>query len=278
MRTHIYALQALGFCPPRILRRELAYYSVYICPYMPPPELCTKPKFSVFDTDGDGLMFRSEFNKLVTVEGLDIDGDVVISATNRGATNYGLKENPKVAWPAPAPAPAPARLAEPPTFFAVSPTKTIKSMNTNGGSLSTSTQGAPAVTSVDALPPGWKVSKDTNGNAYYYNKELNVTQWSRPAPSGHTVASPQPPVPLAPTQAAPTATSMDALPPGWKASKDTNGNAYYYNTEMNVTQWSRPALPPGWKASKDTNGNAYYYNKELNVTQWRYPAPSVATV
>ena len=32
----------------------------------------------------------------------------------------------------------------------------------------------------DALPPGWKVSKDQNGNLYYYNKELKVTQWSRP--------------------------------------------------------------------------------------------------
>ncbi len=130
----------------------------------------------MFDTDDDGLMFRSDFNKLVMVEELDIDGDVVISATNRGATNYGLKENPKAAWSAPAP--APARLAEPPTFSAVPPTKTIKSMNTNGGPLPTPTQAAPAATSVDAvLPPGWKASKDTNNNAYYYNKELNVTQW-----------------------------------------------------------------------------------------------------
>ncbi len=32
----------------------------------------------------------------------------------------------------------------------------------------------------DALPPGWKASKDQNGNVYYYNKELKVTQWSRP--------------------------------------------------------------------------------------------------
>ena len=48
--------------------------------------------------------------------------------------------------------------------------------------------------SVDALPPGWKTSKDQNGNQYYYNKELNVTQWSRPAPSGGAVASPKFPV------------------------------------------------------------------------------------
>ena len=48
--------------------------------------------------------------------------------------------------------------------------------------------------SVDALPPGWKTSKDQNGNQYYYNKELNVTQWSRPAPSGGAVGSPKLPV------------------------------------------------------------------------------------
>jgi hypothetical protein len=48
----------------------------------------------------------------------------------------------------------------------------------------TSTQAAPASTS---LPPGWKAAKDQTGNEYYYNKELNVTQWSRPALSGGAV-------------------------------------------------------------------------------------------
>jgi hypothetical protein len=48
--------------------------------------------------------------------------------------------------------------------------------------------------SVDALPAGWKTSQDQNGNQYYYNKELNVTQWSRPAPSGGALGSPTLPV------------------------------------------------------------------------------------
>jgi len=43
---------------------------------------------------------------------------------------------------------------------------------------------APASTSSYALPPGWKVSTDQNGNQYYYNKELNITQWNRPEFSG----------------------------------------------------------------------------------------------
>jgi hypothetical protein len=48
----------------------------------------------------------------------------------------------------------------------------------------TSTQADPALIS---MPPGWETVKDHTGNEYYYNKELNVTQWSRPAPSGGAV-------------------------------------------------------------------------------------------
>ncbi len=108
-------------------------------------------------------------------------------------------------------------------------------------------QNAP---SVDALlPPGWKAGRDQRGNQYYYNKELNVTQWSRPAPSGGDGAVPSTPtstalpaVVVAGADAAITIASVDALlPPGWKAGKDQSGNQYYYNKELNVTQWSRPA-------------------------------------
>jgi hypothetical protein len=48
----------------------------------------------------------------------------------------------------------------------------------------TSTEAAPASTS---LPPGWEFVKDQTGNEYYYNKELNVTQWGHPGPSGGAV-------------------------------------------------------------------------------------------
>jgi hypothetical protein len=33
---------------------------------------------------------------------------------------------------------------------------------------------------VDVLPTGWQVSTDNTGKEYYYNKELNVSQWTRP--------------------------------------------------------------------------------------------------
>jgi hypothetical protein len=69
--------------------------------------------------------------------------------------------------------------------IAVHPTNSIQSINTDAGPigpLPTPTQPAPPATSVDALlPAGWKASKDQNGNQYYYNTELKVSQWSRPA-------------------------------------------------------------------------------------------------
>jgi hypothetical protein len=39
----------------------------------------------------------------------------------------------------------------------------------------------------DALPPGWGVGQDQAGNKYFYNKELNVTQWNLPAVDGLVV-------------------------------------------------------------------------------------------
>ena len=33
---------------------------------------------------------------------------------------------------------------------------------------------------VDALPPGWQAATDKTGKDYYYNKELNVSQWTLP--------------------------------------------------------------------------------------------------
>jgi hypothetical protein len=36
----------------------------------------------------------------------------------------------------------------------------------------------------DELPPGWEVGQDQAGNKHFYNKDLNVTQWNRPAVAG----------------------------------------------------------------------------------------------
>ena len=39
----------------------------------------------------------------------------------------------------------------------------------------------------DALPPEWEVWQDQDGRSYFYNKDLNVTQWNRPAVDGLVV-------------------------------------------------------------------------------------------
>jgi hypothetical protein len=36
----------------------------------------------------------------------------------------------------------------------------------------------------DALPPGWGVWQDQAGKSYFYNKDLKVSQWNRPAAAG----------------------------------------------------------------------------------------------
>jgi hypothetical protein len=121
----------------------------YIAPDWKASRALHKAKFAVYDTSGDGVLSRSEFNKLntkLTFEELDTDGDGVISAAeyNKGfdlglgddtvyatvATDSELARTQLVAnglnrdapapaslqtmgsgdaWPAPAP--APARLA-----------------------------------------------------------------------------------------------------------------------------------------------------------------------
>jgi len=36
----------------------------------------------------------------------------------------------------------------------------------------------------EPLPTGWKVGQDQAGNTYFYNKELNLSQWNRPGVAG----------------------------------------------------------------------------------------------
>jgi hypothetical protein len=130
------------------------------------------------------------------------------------------------------------------------------------------------VTHVDALPPydailppGWKAGRDQRGNQYYYNKELNVTQWSRPAPSGDdgavAVRSDLPSTPTSTALSGVVVAGADAAITLQMSQMAQNGDVTHVDA----------LLPPGWKTGKDQSGNQYYYNKELNVTQWSRPAP-----
>lgn len=51
----------------------------------------------------------------------------------------------------------------------------------------------------------------------------------------------------------------DILPPGWRSAEAPNGYTYYYNRELNVTQWERPVpiVTKGGNAINPLNGNFY---------------------
>ena len=88
------------------------------------------------------------------------------------------------------------------------------------------------------LPPGW-VQVDTNdGKPYYWNESQNITTWDRPPPPPQRRPSaPPPPPPLAPVST--------SLPPGWVQVPNPQGGApYYWNEQLNLTQWDRPQAPP----------------------------------
>ncbi|KAA0156254.1 hypothetical protein FNF29_01044 [Cafeteria roenbergensis] len=80
----------------------------------------------------------------------------------------------------------------------------------------------------DALPEGWEVRYDDDGDAYYYNQVTEDTQWERPdAPA------------VAEAEAA-QASAEQELPPGWIKMYDDDGDAYYYNETTEETQWEPP--------------------------------------
>ena len=71
------------------------------------------------------------------------------------------------------------------------------------------------------------------------------------------------------------------LPPDWKSARDpADGQTYYYNKKIGISQFERPVtLPPGWKYARDpADGRTYYYNRELRASQYEMPviAPSGA--
>jgi hypothetical protein len=156
----------------------------------------------------------------------------------------------------------------------------------------TSTQAAPASTS---LTPAVETTKDQTCNQYY-NKELNVTQRSRPAPSEVAmvftlVSSPPPHIDH---QVQSNALRARRTPPvlmtDTPRSESVDAELVIVRERqiLEITEAGQatsteaaPAstsLPPGWEFVKDQTGNEYYYNKELNVTQWGHPGPSGGAV
>ena len=78
--------------------------------------------------------------------------------------------------------------------------------------------------------------------------------------------------------------ALSALPEGWEAVTDeASGEAYYYNAQTGETTWERPAgatpesaLPDGWVAVPDPEGNLYYYHPATGVSSWDPPGATTA--
>ena len=104
------------------------------------------------------------------------------------------------------------------------------------------------------------------------------------------VASPAAESPAAASPAASEAGDEDALPAGWTAYMDGDGDTYYGH-EDGSTQWEKPtasaaasageasapasepdedALPAGWTAYMDGDGDTYYGHED-GSTQWEKP-------
>lgn len=65
------------------------------------------------------------------------------------------------------------------------------------------------------------------------------------------------------------------LPSGWEVLFDPQGQPFYGNPYMRITQWEYPGeLPPGWEVLFDANRRPYYGNPTLNITQYEFPSPA----
>jgi hypothetical protein len=110
------------------------------------------------------------------------------------------------------------------------------------------------------------------------------------APSAAVVPAETSETSSAPDTAAPAADADveldengDPLPDGWSMFKSATGDSYYYNAELEKTQWEIPSddeedfpeddddeeVPPGWQKFFDNSvGQWYYYNTVTEETRW----------
>ena len=97
-------------------------------------------------------------------------------------------------------------------------------------------QAPPVETFSPSLPTGWEMKKDQTGRSFYINHTTKTSQWEPPVQKQQNAQT------QAPVQ---QQQNVDDLPPEWKTGKDQTGNQYYYNKELNVTQWSHPTQLSG---------------------------------
>lgn len=108
-------------------------------------------------------------------------------------------------------------------------------------------------TAQDILPPGWKCQKSTQepGAVFYIHTATGRRQKGIPCEG-----------------------SLEDLPPDWEkvASSRPGGDPYYFNRATGATQLDKPeALPPGWERIISTRGRTFYWNEQLQRSQFEKP-------
>jgi hypothetical protein len=134
--------------------------------------------------------------------------------------------------------------------------RSAPSIGSAGGAKPTSgpppRSAAPDVSAPPALPAGWAVYSDAEGNAYYHCAATGDTTYTHPA---QTAASAPPAAPEVSEAAAPTltppplASSGSSLPAGWEAHKEEGGLTFYFNPATGESKYEHPggtasAAPP----------------------------------
>jgi len=125
----------------------------------------------------------------------------------------------------------------------------------------------------EKLPHGWVevVHPETN-QVYYFNQELNISQWERPDTSTSSKAR------ILQDEGGSTPGNID-FSSNYEQVNEVPPSYIHPSTDMGLKTNVSPndiksdsTLPPGWVELLHSETNSvYYYNSDSNVTQWERP-------
>jgi len=116
-------------------------------------------------------------------------------------------------------------------------------------------------------PPKWLA---TAGRTHRSVLAPATAKAAAPTAAASAVVSVSAPAPAVAPAAVATANNSP-LPAGWTIHTAEDGRVYYYNADLNETQWDRP-LSGGWTKHTAPDGRVYYHKKATGETQWDTPA------